>query len=194
MKSVRTIIPVLALLLVCSVFATAQTPDAGAMHFNKDGLAFDYPAGWTLEDTSNGDVQQMVLSRADSDAQIKFYIHRNSIKPENLDKARHLLVDPYVEQTTKTFESMGTHPERSAFTTEIGGVAAEGVKLSAVLDGDPGAAEIASALVNQRLVILSFFGPDREMKKANAAWELVRTSMTIEGALPQPKASPKATP
>ena len=194
MKSLKTVTQLFALVLVCTLLASAQTPAADVKHFNKDGLVFDYPTGWTLQDTSNSDAQQLVLARDDSDAQIRFYIHRNSIKPENLEKARHSLVDPYIEKTSNTFVQMGAHPERSTVATEIGGVKADGVKISAVLDGDPGAAEIYWALVGQRLVVLTFFGPDRAMKKASAAWDTVRNSLTIEGATPQPKPSPKATP
>ena len=194
MKSLKVIIQLFALVLVCTLLASAQTPAADVKHFNKDGLAFDYPTGWTLQDTSNSDAQQMVLSRADSDAQIRFYVHLNSIKPENLEKARHALIDPYIEKTSNTFVQMGAHPERAIVATEIGGVKAEGVKISAVLDGDPGAAEIYWALMGQRLVVLTFFGPDRAMKKASAAWDTVRNSLTIEGATAQPKPSPKATP
>ena len=193
MKSLQTIIQLAALVLACSLLVSAQTATTDN-HYNKDGLAFDYSAGWTLQDTSNGDAQQLVLERPDSDAQIRFYIHRNSIKPENLEKARHSLVDPYIEKTANTFEQMGAHPERSTVTTEIGGVAAEGVKLKAVLDGDPGAAEIYWALVGQRLVVLTFFGPDKAMKKASAVWDTVRTTIKIEALqpkTPQPAASPK---
>ena len=195
MKSLQTIVQVLALALACTLLASAQTPSSDVNHFDKDDLAFDYATGWTLQDTSNSDAQQLVLAREDSDAHIRLYIHRNSIKPENLEKARHSLVDPYIEKTSKTFEQMGAHPVRSTVTTEIGGLPAEGVKLSAVLDGDPGAAEIYSALVGGRLVVLTFFGPDKAMKKASAVWDTVRTTIKIgEQAtpkIPQPAASPK---
>lgn len=194
MKSLKTVIQLFAVVLICTVLASAQTPNADVKHFNKDGLAFDYPTAWTMEDTSNSDAQQMTLTRADSDAQIRFYIHRNNVKPENLEKARRSLVDPYIEKTSKTFEQMGARPERSTVATEIGGFKADGVKLSAVLDGDPGAAEIYWTLVGQRLVVLTFFGPDRAMKKASAAWDTVRNSLTIEGQNAQPKPSPTPTP
>ncbi len=192
MKSLQTIIYVLALVLACAMVASAQTPNPDVNHYDKDGLAFDYPKGWSLEDASNADAQQMVLARADSDAQIKFYVHRNSIKSENLEKARKSLVDPYIDGISKTFERMGAHPERSVAASEIAGGKADGARLVAVLEGEPGAAEVYWALVDGRLVVLTFFGPDKAMKKASPAWDLVRTSLTIQGAAPaQPKPSPK---
>jgi hypothetical protein len=177
------------------MLASAQTPKPDVNHYDKDGLAFDYPKGWSLEDSSNADAQQMVLARPDSDAQIKFYIHRNSIKAENLEKARKSLVDPYIDGIVKTFERMGAHPERSLASSEIAGGKADGAKLVAVLEGEPGAAEIYWALVEGRLVVLTFFGPDKAMKRATPAWDMVRTTLTIQGEAPaQPKPSPKMTP
>lgn len=39
----------LLVLLVCCAVPRAQT--AGNLnHFNKDGLSFDYPAGWVIQD------------------------------------------------------------------------------------------------------------------------------------------------
>jgi hypothetical protein len=104
------------------------------------------------------------------------------------------LVDKYVASTTKSFEQAGAHPESSPATTEIGAVKSEGVKIRASLDGVPGIAEIHWAVVGQRLVVLTFLGPDRALTKAAPAWDLVRTSMTIEEAQPQPKPQPKPTP
>src|SRR5207244_8802584 len=45
-------------------------------HFEKDGLAFDYPAGWKLTDNSTNDVQYVVIGREDSTAQIAVIVHR----------------------------------------------------------------------------------------------------------------------
>jgi hypothetical protein len=41
------------------------------------------------------------------------------------------------------------------------------------------------------VVVLTFFGPDKELKQFSAAWELVRNSLKIAETKPAPKASPK---
>jgi len=74
---------------------------------------------------------------------------------------------------------MGAKPEQSPDTTEIGGVKADGVKISASLGGEPGAAKIYWALVGQRVAVLTLFGPDKQMKQLAPAWDLVRTSLKI---------------
>ena len=73
-------------------------------------------------------------------------------------------------------------------------MASEGVKIRASLDGVPGSAEIQWAVVGQRIVVLTFLGPDKALTKAQPAWDLIRTTIKVEEAppkTPQPAASPK---
>ena len=191
MKSSRRFVPLIALLLLCGFSASGQD----AKQFNKDGLTFSYPASWTFNDTSNADAQQMTFGRSDSDAQIRVFVFRTLVTtPEQLAEARKVLVDPYVNATLKQFEQMGAKPQRAPATSEIAGLKGDGVRISASLDGEPGAAEIFWGLVGQRLVVLTRFGPDKALTKALPAWDLIRTTIKVEEAqskTPQPAASPK---
>src|SRR5947208_10531209 len=127
MKSSRSLLLLSTLLLLCSVSALAQTP---AGEFRKDGLSLNYPAGWTFNDTSNADAQQMTFGRADSEAQITVFVFRTPVTtPEKIAEARKVLVDKYIAATTKSFEQDNGHPQISPVTTEIGGVTSEGVKI-----------------------------------------------------------------
>ncbi len=190
MKSSRHLFTLIGLLL-CAVSASGQD----AKEFIKDGLTFSYPATWTFNDTSNADAQQMTFGRSDSDAQIRVFVFRTPVKtPEQLAEARKVLVDPYVNSTQKQFEQMGAAPKRAPATTEIAGLSGEGIRISASLDGEPGAAEIFWAVVGQRLVVLTRFGPDKALTKALPAWDQIRTSIKVEvpePKTPQPAASPK---
>ena len=192
MKSSLNVLLLTALFLLCCFSASAQTP---ASEFKKDGLSFSYPAGWTFNDTSNTDAQQMTFGRADSDAQITVFVFRTPLTtPERLAEAKRVLVDKYVASTTKSFEQAGAHPESSPASTEISGIKSEGVKIRASLDGVPGSAEIHWAVVGQRLVVLTFLGPDKALTKATPAWDLMRTTIKVEEPqpkTPQPAASPK---
>jgi len=195
MKSSRNVFPLIALLVLCGVSASAQTAPSDAKEFNKDGLSFSYPAGWSFNDTSNNDAQQMTFGRPDSDAQLTVFVFRTPLtSPEKLAEAKRVLVDKYVASTTKSFEQAGAHPESSPASSEIGGVKSEGVKIRASLDGVPGVAEIHWAVVGQRLVVLTLLGPDRAITKAAPAWDMVRTTMKIPEPTPSPKPSPKSTP
>lgn len=192
MKSPHLLVCLVALLLVVAV--SAQDPNT--KHFTKDGLSFDYASGWTIVDESNSDAQQLTLRRDDSDAVIKFFVHRGKVNtPEKIAQAKSKIIEPYVNFTEKQFVQMGAKPARVAASTEIGGVTAEGIRITAVLD-EPGEAGIYWTTVNERLVVLTLFGPERALKKATTDWDRVRTSLKIEPPPPAPKASPspKAKP
>ena len=195
MRISRNSFQLIAFLLFCGLSAAAQTTPSDAKEFNKDGLIFKYPSGWAFNDASSADAQQMTFGRADSDVQITVFVFRTPVAtPEKVAEAKRVLVDKYVASTTKSFEQAGAHPASAAASSEIGAVASEGVKIHASLDGVPGMAEIQWAVVGQRLVVLTFLGPDKALLKATPAWDTIRTSIKIEAPTPQPKPSPKPTP
>ena len=176
----------LAITFVCCLTATAQTPKT----FTQEGLSFNYPSDWTLEDISNKDAQQLGLTK--QDVQMVVFVHRGRITPEKLPDAKKAFIDPYVAATAKQFVAMGAKPEQTPDTSEIGGMKADGVNISASLGGEAGAAKIYWALVGQRVVVMTFFGPDKQMKQLAPGWDLVRTSLKVMD--PKAAASPKPSP
>ena len=175
-----------AILFICVTLTSAQTSKT----FSKDNLSFDYPEGWTLTDDSNDDAQQFTLSKPNIDVQIRGFIHKGRISQEKLAEAKQKFIDPYIAATAKQFVQMGAKPEQVPDASEIGGVKAEGVSVNASLGGETGAAKIYWALVGQRVVVLTLFGPDKQLKQHAPAWDLVRTSLKIN----DPKATPSPTP
>jgi hypothetical protein len=178
----------LILLAITCLIAFAQTPKT----YTKDGLSFDYPADWALQEGVNDDAQQLTLAKANSDVQISIFVHKGRITPEKLPDAKKAFIDPYVAATEKQFVQMGAKPEQSPDASEIGGVKADGVKIGASLGGEAGAAKIYWALVGQRVVVLTLFGPDKQLKQHAATWDLVRNSLKVVDpkATPSPKSSP----
>lgn len=179
-----------ALIFASGVLAAAQTPQ----NYSKENLSFDYPQGWTLVDDTNRDALQFTLTKANSDVQIRGFIHKGRISPDKLPEAKLKFIDPYIEATAKQFVQMGAKPEQSPDTTEIGGIKADGVNITASLGGETGAAKIYWALVGQQVVVLTLFGPDKQLKQLAPAWDLVRTSLKITDPKATPAASPKTSP
>lgn len=183
-------IKVLAVTLLFCMVVMAQTPK----NFTKSGLSFDYPSEWTLTDNSTDDAQQLILSKADSDAQIQIFAHKGRVSQEKFPDAKKAFIDPYIAATMKQFVTMGAKPEQAPDASEIGGVKADGTNISASLGGEAGAAKIYWALVGERVVVLTYFGPDKQMKQFSPAWDLVRTSLKAVDPKATPSASPKASP
>jgi hypothetical protein len=191
MKATRASIIVSLAVLILALTAHAQTP-GNTKHFDKDGLVFDYPDGWTVVDQSNSDAQQLTLGRSDSDAQIRLFVHRGKVDtPEKMAKAKSAFIDPYIKSTNDTFVQMGGKPEQTVANTQVGGAKAEGVRLRASLGGEAGEAAIYWLTVGNRVVVLTFFGPDKALQKAAPAWDAVRNSLHIEETKPAPKSTPK---
>src|SRR5436309_2441930 len=127
MRHSCTFIKLFAVVLFCGAAALAQTP-GNFKQFNKDGLAFDYPNNWTLNDNSNSNAQLLILARDGSDAQIRVFAYRILVDtPEKLAQARTKLVDPYLSETEKLFVQMGAKPTRTPASIQVGGAQAEGV-------------------------------------------------------------------
>ncbi len=194
MKLSRHIFSLLVVLvLIAAAAAYAQDVPADAKEFNKDGLSFKYPAGWQLNDASNSDAQQLTFGRSDSEAQIVVFVFRAALNtPEKIAEAKRVLVDKYVASTVKQFEQAGGKPVSSAANSEISGVKSEGVKIKASLDGVAGVAEIQSAVVGQRLVVLTLLSPDKGVAKATPTWDAIRT--TIKTGEVAPAATTTPTP
>lgn len=181
---------VLALLAVLSL---VQTP-SDTKTFSNNGVTFNYPNGWALHDDTNSDAQQLTLARANNDLQIRVFVHKGRIAAEKFPDAKKAFIDPYITSTVKQFVAMGAKPEQSPESIEIGGVKADGVKVAANL-GEPGAAKIYWALLGQRVVILTIFGPDREIKQFAPVWDMVRSSLKIEDkSAPKPSPTPQPSP
>ncbi len=192
MKIKRTIFLVLVSLVLCGLSALGQMA-GDSKQFNKDGLTFDYPSSWLLQDSSNADAQQMTVGKAGQDFQITVFVFRTPVtSPERIAEAKKVLVDTYVNSTAKQFEQMGAKPERLPVSSEIAGVPSEGIKVQAEMDSETGAAEIFWGVVGQRLVVLTFFGPDKVRKQMLAGWDTIRTSLKVaEPDVAKPTPSPK---
>ena len=182
----------LVAVLLFGVLVTAQTPDSKS--FAKEGLSFDYPAAWQLVEDSNTDLQQITLTKANTDVQIGVFVHRGRMTPEKMAAAKKAIVDPLIAGNVKQFVAMGAKPDQVPDSTEIAGIKAEGTSINASLGGETGAAKLYWALVGQRVVILSLFGPDKQLKQLAPAWDLVRTSLKVVDPKAVPAASPKPSP
>ena len=172
------------------VFAAAQTAPE-PQKFSKGGLSFDYPQGWSVSDISDDDAQQFTLTRTNSDLQMRVFAHKGRISQEKLPDAKKSFIEPYVKAIANQFRSMGATPAEKADTTEIAGIPADGVNISASLGGESGAAKIYWVLIGRRVVVLTLFGPDKEIKQHAQAWDLFRSSIKIDEPTPAASPSPK---
>src|SRR5216684_5994594 len=179
MKLIQILIGCAALLFVTSV--QPQTPDT--KHFDRDGLSFDYSAKWQMSDQSTQQMQFIELTQGD--VVIRVRSPREWLKtPEKEAHAKKLFQDQYVDDFMGQLEQASLHPKRSAATTQIAGGDAEGVRIRAVLDGEPGGMDSYYRIMSDRLVNLSIFASDKDIVKVAPGWDLLRNSLKIEPSPP----------
>ena len=189
MKSIRIVTGSLSL-LVFGALVLGQTPNAaGPNHFAKDGLSFDYPAGWQLNDQSTAQMQLIQLQR-DGFAELRVRAPREWLKtPEKEAYAKKIMQDKYVEDFVDSLQQSGLRLNRSVVNTEIAGGPAEGARIRATLGGDPGGMDSYYRIVSDRFVQLSQIGSEHDFARSATAWDMIRNSIKVEGA-PEPKPSP----
>ena len=179
MKTLMRASGFIALALV-SFLVSAQTPAPALNHFSKHDLSFDYPAAAKFEDKSGSAGQHLVLTHAQNGAQIMIMARYEIIdSPEQLAKARKEVLDFFVDSMIKEFERQQAKVERAEKQIEVAGAQASGVRLRAVLDGEPGNAEVYGVVLGRRLVVVSLIGSDKELDAGAAAWSTVRRSLRV---------------
>jgi hypothetical protein len=161
--------------------ALAQAPAHEALiRFEVDGLSFDYPATIELEDHSTVSGQHLVI-QSKGQAQIMIVSRYAQIHTaEELAAARHEVVDSFIETMWQQIHEQDPNVLRTTAQIEVAGKQATGVRLRAVLENQPGNAEIYSLQLGSRLVLLSLIGTDREITASAPAWLAIRRSLKVK--------------
>ena len=190
----------LAVAVLACLTAAAQTqdqpkPQIESKHFAKDGLSFDYPATWQLNDQSTKEMQfiQLVPPARVGDVEYRVRAPREWLKtPQKEAEAKRLIQDNHVNDFVRNVEGSGLRPVRTAVTTQIAGENAEGIRIR-VMDSNPGGMDSYYRIISDRFVQLSVIGGDRDITRAAPAWDLVRSSIKVEPP-PTPTPSPAKKP
>jgi TonB family protein len=188
MRRLRTILCA-AVAAACWAPASAQSTGAGGVgHFAKDGLAFDYPAGWALADRSTPQAQHLLLTRPGSSALMMIIAYREPITSrEQLLAAQLEITEPFVQDVARKFGTEKSPAERAGACAAIGenkGVG--GVSIRGSLNGQPGTAEVFPFLRGRRFVNLVYIRMDKDEARDAPAWETVRGNLKVD---PPPQAA-----
>jgi hypothetical protein len=179
MKKLFTLL-VTVMTLASGQLAFAQTPAQDLKHFAGKGLSFDYPATIELADRSGPSGQHLVIESTGR-AQIMIVSRYAQItSAEQLAAARHEVVDSFIETMWQQIHDTDPNVSRTPAQIEVASTQATGVRLRAVLNNEPGNAEIYSLQLGPRLVVLSLIGTDKEIAATASAWLAIRRSLKIE--------------
>lgn len=177
-RVLAALISILAFAICQSVLA--QTTASELKHFAAHGLSFDYPATIELDDRSSA-VGQHLIIQSKGRAQIMVVARFAQINtPQELAAARREVVESFVETMWKQVQADDPSASRADAKIEVANAEATGVRMRAVLNNEPGNAEVYSLQLGSRLVIVSLIGSDREIAASAPAWLALRRSLKIE--------------
>lgn len=168
-----------ALLILVMLLTT--TPQGVVERYSKEGLAFDYPAGWTLGDTSDAQSQRVVLTRKEASNIIIVFAQREPVTTAGqLLGAYANVTMPYV---TNIAHKLGLNraPAPSEQCLTIGGRTSAGFQMTGMLEGQPTTAEVYTVVLGQRLLHLVHVRNDKDEATGAAAWKKVLDTLKVEG-------------
>ncbi|MEO6391325.1 MAG: hypothetical protein ABIP75_05690 [Pyrinomonadaceae bacterium] len=177
------IITLLILIFATAIGANAQITTS---HYEKALLSFDYLAKWTFVEKQENGGANIVFTIPNSDLQLSVFFHGETFDmPEKLAEGKEKLVENTVKSYIKLMNEQGMKPVRTDGKSTIAGAEADVVHLRGSLDGIGGEAGIYYATINSRVVVISVFGPDSDLKRFGPALDGLRASIIVAAATPQ---------
>ena len=178
-----------ALLIFTILLAVPAVPQDGAGHFSKEGLAFDYPAGWALAESGDAQLQRLTLTRAGGSNIIIVFAQRELIRTAaQLYGSRAGVTMPYITNIAHKL-GLNNPPSNEAQCVPAGGRTAVGFRMGGVLEGQPTTAEVYTVVLGQRLLHLVHVRADSDEAAGAAAWKTLLDTLKVEAPTqPSPEA------
>ena len=171
-----------AVILLATILVLSSPLAAQVNQYSKDGLSFNYPSDWPAQEEINEQVLMVSLDRGQNEAKIMVMAFRGTMIPEQINQVQGDVTQALADTFTQSIQQQGAQVERSFASVAVAGRQASGVRLRAVIKGDPGNAEIYWLALNNRLVYLVFVGSDTERARAMVAWNMICSTLRTGGA------------
>jgi len=155
----------------------AQAANAGTKHFENAGLAFDFPAGWKLSDTSIDALKHLVVSPERGPQQIVVIAQDAFDSSCNLQAVNRKITDALVERTASQIHA-GKPLQGAPVMTKVGETEVEGVQLHGLINNSLVTGEVYSLRRGLRVVSLVYLRVDND-SRSESAWQIIRRSLTI---------------
>jgi hypothetical protein len=163
------------------IFSSATAAQSGQGHFSQDGVSFDYPAGFVLNDPSDQKAQQLILTRPGISSLIIVLAYRDAMLTQaQLFAATQRNTEPYISVLVAKLSTAKSRAKRDSSCQAIGEATIGGVQIQGELDSAPATAEVYAFPKGRRLVNLIYIRKNGEDSESSGAWKLVRESLKVD--------------
>jgi TonB family protein len=171
--------PAFSILLLCCAVA-AQTNGSGTNSFDKEGLAFNYPNGWTITDKSTAQAQHLILTTGKSSILIMVVAYRELIADgAQFKMAQRGITEPYIESITKNLTAAGAPAKQDNPCIDVAGSKVAGQRIRGQYQNAQSTAEVYSLVKGHRFINLIYIRNDKDAPLGDTAWAELRQSLKV---------------
>lgn len=162
------------LIAFLTVGVRGQSAGPESNHFVADGISFDYPSGYSLNDQSTPEAQRLVITRQGSSVQLTILALRRMTLGKDLPIATASFKEPLIKKVAAT---LGSDKNSGAtFQAQIGSKQAEGVRIR----NGTSSGEVMWVRWSFRLVGFALIRSDADESAGSQLWQTVSSSFKVE--------------
>lgn len=176
-------VPLSLILLTLLVMpASSSRAQTGVAHFSKDGLSFDYPEGWTLEDKSKDEIRHLVIKRPDGSVILMVVAQRDPLQDyTQLHASRDAITRPYVANIARMLNAE-VSSDSGMQCMPVGESLAVGRRMAGRLGQEPSTGEVYAVAKEHLLIHLFYVRQDKDEASGAAAWKTLTDTLKVEPA------------
>jgi TonB family protein len=174
----KFLVSMMLVALVIAFTVRAQVSGQGSAatsHFEKDGLAFDFPADWKLTDWSEGDLQRVSVYAADGDAGIAVTATFGGGELCDFQTAGLSTIDNWLLSIGPKLGAARPF-QTTPVKTHVGVQEIQGLQIRGVRNNHPVSCDVYWLKLNLHLLTLVYLRADND-PRGEAAWESLRATL-----------------
>jgi TonB family protein len=178
MRQPKLIFITILIVLLATSSLHPQTPNPETQHFDKADLSFDFPADWTLTESSTDDLQRVTVGSKNSVNKITVVAQSGPVTSCDFQVAGQKIQDELVKEVANQIQAVV--PVRTTpVTTDVGKKDVSGVQLQGRLNGKQVTSEVYSLRLNLSILSLIYLHADNDTS-ADSAWATIRQTIAIK--------------
>lgn len=151
--------------------------------FDKDGLKFEYPGAWTLEDRSTADTQYLLLGKNDSLLIVAIISPRSLVKTfDTLEKVEGQVRRDFLDPIEDMIKPAGAASAKADACLDLNGRMVAGSKALGSYKSQSVALEIYPTALGQRFVGLAYLSAVANEKDNDKHWKSLISSVSVSGS------------
>ena len=177
----KTRAPLVVLLLASTLFA--QTADPAFKTFDKNGLKFNYPANWNLADLSTNELQDLRLSRPNSQVMISIVSPLSVIR--GYDQFREMqgnINDRFIIDIKRSLNTEEETTREESVCMDFNGRDVTGMRYSGRYKDQPSVGDIFPFVLGDRFINLVYMRSERDESIGDATWKGLISSMYLQNS------------